>query len=134
MEPQIEEIYLGRVNFRGRDPRYARILQSIVRVSGRYKISLRQDALYFLANNIADMVVGPMLGATERGIRLESGRIVSEEELFSYIEGDLPLIIESALSAANERERQQISATSVIIGLGRVIDRLQINNTKLWGP
>jgi hypothetical protein len=133
MEPQIEQLYAERVNFRVRDPRYIRVVKAIHNVANRYHVSIRPDALYFLANNIIDMVVDPIIAAGERRLRLETGGPVTEEDLFSYIESDLPLIIESASSAATDRERQQISATSAIIGLGHVIDRLQINNTKLWG-
>jgi hypothetical protein len=128
MEPNIEDIYRERIEIRQRDARYARIVQSILHASSQYRSSLRQDALYFLANNIADMVVGPMRVAAERGLHG-----MSEKELFFYIESDLSLIIESALSAATQRDRQQVSATSVIIGLGHVVDDLKINNTKMWG-
>jgi hypothetical protein len=120
MEPQIEQIYHEQVRTRVGDARYLRVLRSIIDVAKQHNAPLQQDALYFLANSITDMIVGPVRIAGERGLKLESGS-VSEEELFSYIESDLPLIIKSALTTAQGRKRQQISATSVIIGLGMLL-------------
>jgi hypothetical protein len=134
MEPEIEKIYYEFVDARAaRDVRYARVLNSINRTAGEFKVTLRPDAIYFLANNIVDIVFNPMLSATQRGLHLLTTKLVSEEELFHYIDHDLPTIIESTRTVADERERSEISAASVIVGLGRVIDHLHINNTKLWG-
>jgi hypothetical protein len=134
MEPQIERIYSDFLNRRShRDSRYQQILQSIDEASHRRKTSLRSDARFFLANNISDMIFRPMQVAHEQRLSLESGPLATEAELHSYLATDLDVVIGAALSVADERERQEISATSVIIGLGNVIDGLQINNAKLWG-
>jgi hypothetical protein len=134
MEPDIEKIYYESVNFRAeRDPRYAKILSSIIQAAGKSNVTLRPDAVYFLANNILDMVFDPMRSARRRGLHLATTKPVSEDELFSDIHHDLPVIIESTRTVADERARSEISATSVIVGLARVIDRLRIDSTKLWG-
>jgi hypothetical protein len=116
-----------------RDPRYDRVVHSIVRTGNDLKVQLRPDAVFFLANNIIDMVFNPMRTAGQRHLHLETAKIASEEDLFSDIDRDLPTIIESTSSVADERERSELSSASVIVGLGRVIDRLRINRTKLWG-
>lgn len=134
MDRAIEEIYSELVQTRReRDPNYERIFQSIVNAAGRRGSSLRADAIYFLANNIAEMVFRPVHVARVRELRLDSGPVASEAELNAALASDLEIIIESALSAARERERAHISAASVIAGLGSVIDRLKINDWKLWG-
>ncbi len=133
MEPQVEQIYLEQIDVRRqRSPRYDRVVETIIEAAKQYPVSLRNDAICFLANSIADMVVTPLRIAYDRKLTLNTN-IVTEDELFSYIEKDLFLIIQSALSAASKRERQHISATSIIVGLGQVIDHLQINSTKVWG-
>ena len=134
MEPEIGQIYVESVNARAeKDYRYLRVVHSIVKTGHDLKVNLRPDAVYFLANNIIDMVFNPMRTVAQRELRLANIEIASEEGLFSDIDNDLRAIIETTISVANERERSEISSASVIVGLGRVIDRLRINRTKLWG-
>lgn len=133
METQIQEIYARRVAERTSDPRYRRLLEIIITESRQRDLPLREDAIYFLANNIADMVIGPMLEADRLRQTLETTRPVGEQTLFSYIESDVATILDAARASADIRDRNEISATSVIIGLGSVIERLQLDSTKLWG-
>jgi hypothetical protein len=134
MERAIGEIYseLLRVR-RERDPGYERIYQSVVGAAHRHEVSLRVDAIYFLANNISEMILAPTHLARLREVRLETGPVAPEAELYSALDSDLSIIIDSAASAAHGRERSHISAASVIVGLGHVIDGLKINDWKLWG-
>ncbi len=134
MEPHIERIYSDFLISRlDRDSGYRQIVRLIDEASHRHQISLRSDARYFLANNISEMIVYPMQFARDRGLILETGRPATEAELNSYLATDLDVIISAALSVAGGRDPREISATSVIIGLGNVIDGLQINSAKLWG-
>jgi hypothetical protein len=132
MDEKIEAIYHARVNARRSIHIYEEIVKSIQIASKSSELPLREDAIYFLANNVADMVVGPMSDAGSQKIKSQSAQIVSEAELFSYIRADLSIIITVANSAALERKRKEISATSIVIGLAKVIDKLKINSTKLW--
>lgn len=96
MEPEIGEIYVEFVNARAQhDPRYARLLKLIFSTGHEFGVTLRPDAVYFLANNIIDMVFNPMRSATQRELRLTTTKLASENELFSDIERDLPTIIKS---------------------------------------
>jgi hypothetical protein len=79
------------------------------------------------------MIFHPLQVAREQGLSLETGPSATEAELHGYLATDLDVIIGAARSVADARDSQGISAASVIIGLGNVIDGLQINNAKLWG-
>jgi hypothetical protein len=131
MDAQIEDIYSEQVKSRANDPRYARVLGSIARAS--QNTPLRADAVYFLANNIMGMILIPMAAARERQLMPENTPLISEERLFEDIESDLHEIIGSAAATTLDRDRDRISAASVIIGLGKIIDKLKINDAKLWG-
>jgi hypothetical protein len=135
MDAAIAQFYEKRINSRKDvDSEYGSILDAIARVSAQLKAPLRQDAIYFLANNLADMIVYPMWAAHDLPpTQLPTARPVDRDTLSSFVEHDLALIIGSSLLAANERDRSAISAASVIIGLSLVIDQLNFNSTKLWG-
>jgi hypothetical protein len=134
MERAIAEIYSELLESRRKsDPGYERIYQSVVMVAKRRDMSLRVDAVYFLANNISEMIFGPTNLARKREVRLETGPVAPEEQLYSALDGDLGIIIDQAVKIAQGRERSHISAASVIVGLGQVIDGLKINDWKLWG-
>jgi hypothetical protein len=136
MDQAIESIYAELLyNRREHDPGYERIHQSIVGAAQREGVSLRPDAVYFLANNISEMILEPTHLARVRGVSLDTGPVAAEAELYSALDSDLDLIIRSASAeaAVRGRERSPISAASVIFGLGHVLDALRINNWRLWG-
>jgi hypothetical protein len=134
MDAQIGEIYRGQVISRAeRDGRYREVLTLLLDVCKKFDVQPRPDAVCFLVNNLVDMIVGPMSAARDITSRLATAEPVAWETLFPDIEHDLGSIIESSLTVANERERREISATSAIVGLARVIDNLRVNRTKLWG-
>lgn len=134
MERAIEEIYSELLHARReRDPGYERMFQSIEEAARRRETSLRTDAVYFIANNVSEMIFRPVRLARERRASLDAGQLASEAELYSALQSDLDVIIELARSAAHGRERSHVSAASVIVGLGHVIDGLKINDWKLWG-
>ena len=66
MDAQIEDIYSEKIRERETDPRYKKVLEIITRAS--QGVPLRPDAVYFLANNITDMVVKPIDVARERNL------------------------------------------------------------------
>jgi hypothetical protein len=128
MEPEIDQTYKDIIRLRRASPHYDRVVHSIDRISSEINVPLRTDATCFLANNITDMIIAPI--ALQH---IAHGWSLNDDTLFRDIEHDLRQIIEAARDAATDRDHQQISATSVIIGLGQIIAGLRISSSKLWG-
>jgi hypothetical protein len=133
MDPQFEGIYLEQMNLRMVEFDYSQINQMVLSVSMAMGVSLRQDAVYFLTNNITDMVYAPLKIALARNLKLNVGILVPVDTLLSYIESDIGTIISSAQTVPADPDAQKMSAARIIAGLGPVIEKLQINQTKLWG-
>jgi hypothetical protein len=80
------------------------------------------------------MIVTPLHLARVRGVKVQTtAKLASEEEVYTAVGTDLDIIVSSAVTAAQRREAPRISAASVIVGLGNVIDSLKVNDWKLWG-
>ena len=135
MDTQIERIY-GDLIDRKRDdhPGYADLISLIVTASARTSPRLRADAVYFLANNIYDLVSEPIYLAKAENLELREGSLPSDADFRNYVEGDLSIVVSSSAEVARSRGLKYVSAASAVVGVANVINSLKINGWRLWGP
>jgi hypothetical protein len=135
MDAHIEQIYEDLINRKRSDhPGYGELIVSIRNLAATMSPRLRADAVYFLANNIYDMVQEPIYIARAARLALGEGILPMDQEFRTYVEGDLAAIIHSSTAVARERGRDYVSAASAVVGTANVINSLKINDWRLWGP
>lgn len=128
MDDDVVEFFRYKISQRLEDEDYQFVLQMLENVSSEIKLRIRPDAIYFLANGISDLVVAPVVNVVRDG-----KTIVPIADLQELLPSDLWLILKTAVNVSMERGRSEISSTSAIIALGRVIEELKINDLKIWG-
>lgn len=89
----------------------------------------RSDARYFLARNIYEMVIAPYLYADG-----PSYADVDELEIWPLIKDDIRDISRVAEDLAADRKRDYVSATTVVMALGRLAPDLRTTSLQIWGP
>jgi hypothetical protein len=134
MDTQIEQIYDDLINRKRSDhPGYGELIASIREIASRTSPRLRADAVFFLANNIYDLVQEPIYIARAARLGLNEGTLPMDQDFRTYVEGDLSAIIHSSTAVARSRGRDYVSAASAVVGAANVIDSLKINDWRLWG-
>ena len=128
MDDDIIEFYASQVQARSGDARYERVAHVLYQASSEVGIPLRPDATYFLANGINDLVIAPATTVVRFG-----QPIVDAETLEDMLQSDLRLLVKRAANVSTGRERHEISSTSAMIALGQVVEKLRINDLKIWG-
>ncbi|HEY1453299.1 MAG TPA: hypothetical protein VGF57_07530 [Roseiarcus sp.] len=136
MDTQIEKIYDDLINRKSSDhPGYRELITSIRNAAGSTTPRLRADAVYFLANNIYDLVQEPIYIARAGRLALNQGTTLPiDQDVRTYVDGDLPNIISLSRAVALSRGRDYVSAASAIVGVATVVESLKINEWRLWGP
>jgi hypothetical protein len=135
MDTQMEKVYDDLLSRRMNNPGYAQIVQLIRDAANVHMpLSLRADALYFLANNIYDLVEEPIYTARAARIALREGTLPTDQDFRTSVASDVSIILGSSAQAARTRGRNYISAASAVVGCAAVIDSIKINEWHLWGP
>jgi hypothetical protein len=135
MDTQFEKIYEDLISRKSNDrPGYSELIASIQRLSASTSPPLRADAVYFLANNIYDLVQEPIYTARAARLGLNEGILPMDQDFRSYVDQDLSDIILLSASVAASRRKSYVSAASVIVGVANLIESLKINDWRLWGP
>lgn len=95
----------------------------------RIPIDWRSDARYFLASNMLSMVILPYDQVEGPDIELLPGGM-AWEMAFS----DLSDLIARTEEIARRRGRGYVSATSVAVALGDMVEGLRTTSLRIWGP
>ena len=93
-------------------------------------INWRSDALYFFSLNVYLMLLHPLKAVNHR----PNLNILLQSDEGELIRQDIELIKSRAEDVSIARERSYVSATSVVIALGEVVEDLQSTSFQIWGP
>lgn len=132
MDSYLIEEYVGVLNSRSAQPRYARILSVIREVQDELNIELRPDAWLFLANNLFDLVVQPLREGSLVSGEFR-GSMPSQDEIFQYAREDIRVVLQEAEDIRERRGSAVVSGSSAIEALGRKIRELRLDNLQIWG-
>jgi hypothetical protein len=133
MNENIEEVYAAQVRWRAADPRYGAVSQMLHGFAKDTGFRIRSDAVYFLANNLIDLVATPLSVARRSGIAPDGDKMTDKDGSANDYADDLRRVVNAAAEEARQRGRNEISSTSALIGLSKVIDDLGISDMKIWG-
>lgn len=127
MDADIESNFVALTKRREDFPPYAELVDYIRSSSIPYGFPIRSDAIYFLANNMIDMIYIPVTSTPTPIPKIEP------EALRLAIYQDIKTILAECFKELESSRRKVVSTNVVIIALGRIYSDLQINSFKLWG-
>lgn len=133
MDQAIETAYQTLVDERSAESDdYRDIVRTVEVAEKQLGMKFRADATYFIASSLVDSVMKPLSTARAQGNALLSG-IASDTVIRDFVQNDVLTIASSSADAAKEREKDYVSATSVIAALSDVYPGLKLADAKLWG-
>lgn len=86
----------------------------------------RSDARLFLAVNFYHMVVAPYS-------HVSRPRLYLDNELTKIIKIDVEEICYIAEATAQERGKNYVSGSSVLVAVGKIVDYLKVTEMQFWG-
>lgn len=111
---------------------YGQIVEVVQSFQYKNNFGVRPDATLFLANNMVDTILRPVQIARDQFADSDAQQF-SDDELRSMLLEDTRTILFAAQQISTKRNRDYISATSVVYALAEVLGDLRISNVQLWG-
>lgn len=131
MDQQIEEIYRNRINELSEQPQFRRAVELVRLAEKKNGVKVRADAALFLAGNVLELAVFPLsIAAQQGGVDVDTS--LSEDEVFARAGRDIDVIVREAELIRQDRDSEEISASSAIEALGRRVRELSLDDFQIW--
>lgn len=133
MDRQFENAYYSLLERRINDERYRVLASFFQNACEKMNFRARPDATLFVTSNFFEIVVLPLELVAQENSLPEGVPRDFPDQFRQYYQSDLQMIAQEACDIAAEHGAAEVSSSSVLEAVARVLHDLSIDQMKIWG-